>query len=89
MTAHPLPTLTESEPRILQHMVNTLLIIMAVNSISLLPETQAGTQPPAALQLGTMGEPHSQDSHPTDPHPHQGSFSPSQDMTTPAAWGPG
>lgn len=30
-------------------MVNTLLIIMAVNSISLLPETQAGTQPPASL----------------------------------------
>lgn len=56
-------------------MVNTLLIIMVVNSISLLPETRAGTQPPASISLGRNTPRHEQTPkhvrvllHPGSPH---------------------
>lgn len=59
--AHPVlsqkPPLPGSSP---QHMVNTLLIIMAVNSTSLLPEPPAGTGTwllPARLALGATAHP--------------------------------
>lgn len=59
--AHPAPSQKAPLPgSSLQHMVNTLLIIMAVNSTSLLPEPPAGTGTwplPARRLLGATNNP--------------------------------